>query len=247
MRELIKISETENRNTVSARDLHEFLDISTDFTTWCKRMFEYGFEEEVDYTLIKIGERNSHNKIDYALTLDCAKEISMLQRTDRGKQARKYFIECEKKLKQTIPKQLSRKELAYMVIEAEEKAERLQLEIDTKHKPRSQFVDVVFNSDSLINIGQAAKILGLGFGRNTLFKKLKEQGVLFKNSNEPKQQFIEKGYFKIKEKTFKHTDGSEKVTLQTFVTQKGLAYLAKIFGVVQMPVNNSNQPKFISA
>lgn len=135
---------------------------------------------------------------------------------------------------ETQPKQLSRKELAYMVIEAEEKAERLQLEIDTKHKPRSQFVDQVFKSDDLITIGQASKILGLEFGRNTLFKKLREKGVLFKNTNEPKQYFVDRGYFEIKEKVF-----NEKITLQTFVTQKGLAYIAKVFNVVQIPLQRA--------
>ncbi len=93
MTQLIKISENK---TVSARDLHEYLNSQSDFTTWCKRMFEYGFIENVDYSLIKIGERSAHNKIDYALTLDCAKEIAMLQKSDKGKEARQYFIAVEK-------------------------------------------------------------------------------------------------------------------------------------------------------
>ncbi|WNH10008.1 phage antirepressor KilAC domain-containing protein [Thalassobellus suaedae] len=171
-----------------------------------------------------------------------------------NKTARKFQIKVAteiipdyRKLIIPKPKQLSRKELAYMVIEAEEKAERLQLEIDTKHKPRSEFVDLVFNSDSLITMSQATKTLGLGFGRNTLFKKLRERGVLFKNTNEPKQLYIDKGYFKVKEKTFKNAEGKEKVSLQTYVTQKGLGYIAKIFEVIEFPVNNNNQSKFISA
>ena len=92
--ELIKITETENGNVVSARDLHNLLGSKTDFSNWCKRMFDYGFVENQDYTLVKIGERYAHNKIDYALTLDSAKEISMLQRTEKGKKARQYFIAC---------------------------------------------------------------------------------------------------------------------------------------------------------
>lgn len=114
--------------------------------------------------------------------------------------------------------------------------ERLQLEIDTKHKPRSQFVDQVFNSDDLISISVAAKTLGLDFGRNTLYKKLREKGVLFKNSNEPKQYYVSKGYFKIKEKLITKESGKEFINIQTFVTQKGLAYIAKIFNVVQLPI-----------
>ena len=99
MKTLIKIKNQNGQQVVSARELSKFLKVKGDFTTWCKRMFDYGFEENLDYSLIKIGERNAHNKIDYALTLDCAKEISMLQRNDKGKQARKYFIEVEKQAK----------------------------------------------------------------------------------------------------------------------------------------------------
>lgn len=115
--------------------------------------------------------------------------------------------------------------------------ERLQLEIETKHKPRSQFIDKVFESDDLISMSVVAKTLQLSFGRNTLYKKLREKGVLFKNSNEPKQPYVERGYFKLKEKLITLDDGRQKITLQTFVTQKGLAYIAKIFNVIQIPLH----------
>lgn len=101
MQELIKVATNANGiQVVSARELHEFLEVKTDFTEWCKRMFEYGFVENLDYSLLKIGERSAHNKIEYVLTLDCAKEIAMIQRSEKGKVARLYFIDCEKKLKQ---------------------------------------------------------------------------------------------------------------------------------------------------
>ncbi len=103
MTELIKIIRNEQGSqAVSARELHECLEIATDFTDWCKRMFEYGFEENVDYSLLKIGERYAHNKVDYALTMEVAKHIAMIQRTDKGKQVRQYFIECERILKEKI-------------------------------------------------------------------------------------------------------------------------------------------------
>lgn len=150
---------------------------------------------------------------------------------------RTKIIDRWMELEKAQPKQLSRKELAYMVIEAEEKAERLQLEIDTKHKPRSEFVDKVFKSDDLISMSVVAKTLQLDFGRNILYRKLREKGILFKNTNEPKQYYVQQGYFKLKEKLITLDDGREKVALQTFVTQKGLAYIAKVFGVVQIPYN----------
>lgn len=157
------------------------------------------------------------------------------------KVATKIIPEYRKSIQSISSNQITRKDLAYMVIEAEEKAERLQLEIETKHKPRSEFVDQVFNSDSLIAMSQVAKILGLDFGRNTLYKKLREKGVLFKSTNEPKQTYVNKGYFKLKENTFKNKDGETKVSLQTFVTQKGLAYIAKIFQVITLPVNSQTK------
>ena len=96
MKELIKITEENGNRAVSARELHNFLEVETPFRKWIDRMFEYGFDENIDFSLLKIGERKAHNKIDYALTIDTAKEIAMLQRTPKGKQARQYFIEMEK-------------------------------------------------------------------------------------------------------------------------------------------------------
>lgn len=89
--ELIRVE----NGKVSARELHYFLEIGQDFTSWFKRMIDYGFEENKDFTLTKIREGRI-TKNEYAITLDMAKEISMIQRTEKGKQARQYFIQCEK-------------------------------------------------------------------------------------------------------------------------------------------------------
>jgi phage anti-repressor protein len=101
MKELVKISKTEKGEVVSARELHSFFEVKTHFTTWIKRMLDYGFELNTDYQPINIFERHSNkiggtNKLDYALSLDTAKQISMVQRSEKGKQARLYFIKCEK-------------------------------------------------------------------------------------------------------------------------------------------------------
>jgi phage anti-repressor protein len=105
--ELIKISvNAEGQTVVSARDLHAFLEVKTEFAKWCERMFEYDFRENIDFNSVKIDEVRIEGSrtvkreiIDYALTLNCAKEIAMIQRNERGKQARQYFIDCEMKLK----------------------------------------------------------------------------------------------------------------------------------------------------
>ena len=113
--ELIKIIEREGRQLVSGRELHEFLEIRTKYKDWFRRMVEYGFEEEIDF--IRVAQKRATNNlknpvttvINHAISLDMAKEISMIQRTEKGKIARQYFINCEKKLKEV--KKLSPMEL----------------------------------------------------------------------------------------------------------------------------------------
>lgn len=96
--ELIKVNK--ENNTVSARELHEFLEVETRFNDWFKRMISYGFEENSDFRAITqkrvTAQGNMTTYIDYEITIDMAKELSMIQRTEKGKQARQYFIQCEK-------------------------------------------------------------------------------------------------------------------------------------------------------
>ena len=120
--ELIKIIEREGRQLVSGRELHEFLEIKTKYKDWFPRMVEYGFEEEIDF--IKVAQKRATNNlknpvttvIDHAISIDMAKEISMIQRTEKGKTARQYFINCEKKLKEV--KKLSPMELMELQFKA---------------------------------------------------------------------------------------------------------------------------------
>ena len=124
MNKLIKIN---SNNTVSGRELHKFLEIGTRFDKWFIRMCEYGFNENDDF--IRVAQKcptlgGTQTIIDYAITLDMAKEISMLQRTEKGKQARQYFINCEKKLKEVVKKPLTTLEqlkLHYLALEEQNK------------------------------------------------------------------------------------------------------------------------------
>lgn len=203
--ELIPISDNNGKKAVNARDLHAFLESKRDFSTWIKdRIKSYDFIEGVDYqSFTEIVEREigATTRIEYALSISMAKELSMIENNERGKQARKYFIACEEN-----KHELSRKELALMVVQAEEEKERLALENEKQQKqieklqPKADFADKAFAMEGKCDIGQAAKILGLPFGRNTLFKKLRELGVFFANRNEPKQKYIDAGYFEMKEK-----------------------------------------------
>lgn len=102
---LIPVGKNEQGNTVvSGRDLHEFLEVKERYSYWFERMCKYGFEEGIDYVGCKVfNTLAKQNLQDHAMTLDMAKEISMIQRTERGKQARQYFIEVEKRYKNQQP------------------------------------------------------------------------------------------------------------------------------------------------
>lgn len=136
--ELIKIIEREGRQLVSGRELHEFLEIGTKYKDWFRRMVEYGFEEEIDF--IRVAQKRATNNlknpvttvIDHAISIDMAKEISMIQRTEKGKAVRQYFINCEKKLKEVkklSPMELM--ELQFKVLkEDEEKIAQVENKVD---------------------------------------------------------------------------------------------------------------------
>ena len=121
MNELIKIEVKDNgQRLVSARELHNFLQVGRDFTTWVKgRITEYSFIENTDFTVVAIApqsgganNRGGQNKVDYAITIEMAKELCMVEKNDYGKQARRYFIECEKQLKEGYQSQLNHYEQA---------------------------------------------------------------------------------------------------------------------------------------
>ena len=100
----------------------------------------------------------------------------------------------------------------------------------SKLQPKADFADVAFKAEGKVDIGQAAKILGLPFGRNTLFKKLKEKGILF-NRNEPKQRYIDAGYFELTQLPPIHRNNHpDIIVMKVICTQKGLAFINKLFG-----------------
>lgn len=227
MTELIKITEKNGQQVVSARELHSFLEVASNFRTWIERMFEYGFEENLDFTLVSKNGRQNEKK-EYALTLDCAKEISMLQRNEKGKQARKYFIEVEKKAKQQLAPTNPLDLLKLAVSEMEKKDKQIAF-----LQPKAELMDKVLDAEEKIDIGQASKILELPFGRNTMFKKLREKGIFFKNRNEPKQEYIKRQYFVLKEKYIARNNHDGFVVVKVLVTQKGLEYLSNVFNAIE--------------
>ncbi len=232
MKELIKISEHNGNKAVSARDLYNFLEINERFSRWFERMANYSLVEGVDYTPYQnVHPQNNQEIEDFALTMDCAKVIAMLQRNEKGNEARRYFIEVEKKFKQnqldfSDPDAVLR--IAQSWAESEKARRAAEAQVKSL-KPKAELMDKVMETDEKIDIGQAAKILGLPYGRNTLFKKLRERGVFFKSKNEPMQEYINRGYFELKQKLIERKKHEDFTVVKVLITQRGLAYLSKIF------------------
>ena len=153
MNELIPITYANDRPAVSARELHKFLAVDTQFTHWFDRMKEYGFSESTDYEVLAKNDYNPKGgrpAVDYVLTIDMAKELCMIQRTERGKQARQYFLAVEKSWnspQQVMARalQIANKQLAS--VKSDNKmltAKSAQQEqILNELKPKANYVDMV--------------------------------------------------------------------------------------------------------
>nr|DAE57116.1 MAG TPA: KilAC domain protein [Caudoviricetes sp.] len=234
---LIPINYDGEQPTVSARDLHEALEINTRFNDWFSRMAEYGFENGVDFNLLKNekvrleGNREVKRDImDYQISVDMAKQICMIQRSEKGKQYRQYFIDLEKAW--NTPEQIFARALKM----ADQKIEKLKetnaglLEDVERMRPKEIFADAVKASDSSILVGDLAKLLrqnGVDTGQKRLFEQLRNEGYLMKTSssrNMPKQKYVADGLFQIKETVISNPDGSVRMTKTTKVTGKGQQY-----------------------
>lgn len=235
MNELVKIRQEvigdKEVNAIDARALHEFLENKMHFSDWIKsRVKKYDFIEGTDYALHKkmmpktVGLQGLQQKINYYLSIDMAKQLSMVENNNKGSQARKYFIECENKLKEipqfTMPK--TKIEIVECWLQAEKDKEQLQIE-QKKNKPKVDYYEDVSNSTNCTSLNNAAKLLG--WGRNNLIKRLRKDHVFMKD-NKPYQNYIAQGLFVIKENTW-DTGYSTQTNYTTFVTGKGKQWLHK--------------------
>jgi phage anti-repressor protein len=187
MNELIKVTEKEGKQLVSARELHRFLEVGTELSKWVPRMLEYGFDEGIDFTPILTESTGGRPSNDWVLTIDCAKEISMLQRTERGKEARKYFIECEKIAKDiqelNAPKlPINLKEAYLALAQAEEEKELLLLQNENLNTVLDNLLEWV----SIIKVSQHNKISEKEFNWRKLKAKSNELGYQTKRAESPR-------------------------------------------------------------
>lgn len=228
MENLLTIIEENNQQLISGRNLHEFLEVKTEYNKWLGRMIEYGFSENYDFILVsqKRETNNPKNPIteftDHLLTIDMAKELSMIQRSKKGRQARQYFIEIEKAW--NTPEMIMERALKI----ARENVEKLQLEntqqklIINEMKPKVDYYDVILQSKELVTITQIAKDYGMS-GKE-LNKILNENKIQYKQSG----QWLLYSPYQNKSWTQSetievdnHKYGGKKLILNTKWTQKG--------------------------
>ncbi|WP_286154363.1 phage antirepressor KilAC domain-containing protein [Thomasclavelia cocleata] len=221
MDELLKINYGD-RITLSARELHSFLELTERFSSWFERMKQYGFVENQDYLGRKVFNTLARQELqDYEITLDMAKEIAMLQRNKKGKEARQYFIEVEKQW--NSPERI----IARGLIESQKMIENLNQQL-VEMKPKAEFFDAVADSKTAIPMADVAKVLNYrNFGRNNLFEFLRNKKILM-NNNQPYQKYVDCGYFRVIEQKYTKPNGDTAINIKTLVYQKGVNYIKKL-------------------
>jgi len=232
MNNLIAVNYEGEQPTVSGRELHEALGIETRYNDWFKRMCEYGFTENEDfYSNLSKTSDGGRPSTDHSLTIPMAKELCMLQRNEKGKQFRQYFIKVEEAW--NSPEMVMKRALEF----AHKKVEELTAQI-TADKPKVLFANAVEASHTSILVGDLAKLLkqnGYETGQKRLFEQLRQEGYLIKGGsshNMPTQRSMEMGLFEVKESTINNPDGSVRINRTTKVTGKGQTYfINKFLGV----------------
>ena len=256
--ELIKIETREGfGRCVSLRELHEGLGIKTQFTKWAIRMFEYGFEENIDY--IPVSQKrltvqgNETTFTDYIVTIDMAKEICMIQRSDIGREFRKYFIECEKQLKEVTQKPLLSKEDELLISIAKATTKETQMiavgeygrykEEQVREKevkplqeenkilaPKADYTDRVLQAEGLITTTLIAKDFGLSARK--LNDILNKEGVQYKQG---KTWVL---YSKYQDKGYSQTTTDKEGHVNMKWTQAGKKFIVELLQGLGYVLNN---------
>ncbi|MEO4392021.1 phage antirepressor KilAC domain-containing protein [Staphylococcus aureus] len=233
--EMFNIQEKENGEiAISGRELHQALEVSTRYDKWFERMTEYGFENGIDFIsqVEKVhGQKRArtYEQVNHILTLDTAKEIAMIQRSEPGKRARQYFIQAEKAW--NSPEMIMQRALKI----ANNTINQLETKIE-RDKPKIVFADAVATTKTSILVGELAKIIkqnGVNIGQRRLFEWLRQNGFLIKRKgvdyNMPTQYSMERELFEIKETSITHSDGHTSISKTPKVTGKGQQYFVNKF------------------
>lgn len=219
MNELIRVNYDSEKPTVLGRELHEALEVDTRYNDWFKRMCEYGFNENIDfYSNLSKTSDTGRPKQDHQLTIPMAKEICMLQRNEKGKQFRQYFIQIEENW--NSPEMVMSRALKM----AENQIKKLtvinsQLKVDnTIMKPKADYFDELVDRNLLTNFRETAKQLNVGEKKFVTF--LLEYKYIYRDKKGKLMPYTNKnkGLFELKETFNEKTNWKG---TQTLITPKG--------------------------
>lgn len=239
MNELLKVEVNEQQEPcISGRELHEFLEVETPYHIWFPRMVGYGFDEDIDFSTFEqkcSKPQGGRPSTDHIIKLDMAKELAMIQRSEKGKQARQYFIEVEKEY--NSPEKI----MARALLMADKQIKELtirnseQKQLIDEQQPKVLFAQSVESSNNSCLVGELAKILrqnGIDIGQNRLFSWLRENGYLGRKGefyNTPTQKSMDLGLMTIKKNVINQPDGTIRTTTTTKISGKGQIYFINKF------------------
>lgn len=225
MTELIPIKSAtiggEEINAVNARELHRFLENKDDFSHWMKdRIEQFGFVENQDFSTFRENSQKGRPRKEYLVSIDMAKELCMVERNAKGKEARLYFIDCEKKLKEAKASQIPQSLPEALRLAADLAEQKMHLEAQIKEDaPKVSFSDTVQKSFGDMLIREAAKALGLN--PTFLFDWLRSRGWINKK-NEPYQEYCKQGVIRPRISPYDHPEKGPSVSVTAHITPKGL-------------------------
>lgn len=225
MNELIKINYTSDRPTVSARDLHEFLEVDTPYRLWFPRMCEYGFSEGEDFRTFLCESTGGRPAQDAQLTIEMAKEICMLQRNEKGKIARQYFIQLEKDWNSPERVMARALQIAEQTLSELKTENAQQKQLLAEYSPKASYYDVVLQTKDALSTSQIAK--DYGKSAKWLNAMLHDLGVQYNQGGVwlIYQKYAELGYTRSKTHTYSGNDGEQHSRLHTYWTQKGRLFI----------------------
>ena len=235
MDELIRINYDSERPTVNGRDLHDALQVKTAYKDWFPRMCEYGFSEGTDFCSFLSESSGGRPAVNHQLTIDMAKQLCMIQRTDIGRKFRQYFIQVEDawnspEAVMARALQFANQQLALLRHQNMELTDTIAVQNQQilEMKPKVSYYDVVLNCKDLISTSAIAK----DYGKSAIWmnRYLHEKGVQFKQSDIwlLYQKYAQKGYTSTKTHSYPGTDGETHTKVHTYWTQKGRLFIYEL-------------------
>lgn len=235
MDELIRINYDSERPTVNGRDLHDALQVKTAYKDWFPRMCEYGFFEGTDFCSFLSESSGGRPAVNHQLTIDMAKQLCMIQRTEIGRKFRQYFIQVEEawnspEAVMARALQFANQQLALLKHQNMKLTDTIAVQNQQilEMKPKVSYYDVVLNCKDLISTSAIAK----DYGKSAIWmnRYLHEKGVQFKQGDIwlLYQKYAQKGYTSTKTHSYPGTDGETHTKVHTYWTQKGRLFIYEL-------------------